>query len=50
MYNDHPRDPKIVAVLDRWLLFRGHSCNKSSEWDHKMVVVIDRGSLFGGGR
>ena len=23
MYNDHPRDPKIVAVVDRWSLFRG---------------------------
>ena len=22
-YNDHPRDPKIVAVDDRWSLFRG---------------------------
>ncbi len=22
MYNDHPWDPKIVAVVDRWLLFR----------------------------
>jgi hypothetical protein len=23
MYNDHPRDPKYVAVVDRWSLFRG---------------------------
>ncbi len=23
VYNDHPRDPKFVAVADRWLLFRG---------------------------
>jgi hypothetical protein len=22
-YNDHPRDPKIVADVDRWSLFRG---------------------------
>ena len=22
-YNVHPRDPKIVAVVDRWSLFRG---------------------------
>ena len=50
VYNDHPRDPKIVAVVDRWSLFRGHLCNKSSEWDLKMVVVVDRWSLFGGGR
>ena len=23
MYNDHPWDPKIVAAVDRWSLFRG---------------------------
>ncbi len=23
VYNDHPRDPKFVAVVDRWSLFRG---------------------------
>jgi hypothetical protein len=23
-YNNHPRDPKFVAVLDRWSLFRGN--------------------------
>ena len=23
MYNDYPRDPKIVAVVDGWSLFRG---------------------------
>ena len=23
VYNDHPWDPKIVAVVDRWSLFRG---------------------------
>ncbi len=23
VYNDHPRDPKFVAVVDRWPLFRG---------------------------
>ncbi len=23
MYNDHPWDPIIVAVVDRWSLFRG---------------------------
>ena len=22
VYNDHPWDPKIVAVVDRWSLFR----------------------------
>jgi len=49
VYNDHPRDPKIVAVVDRWSLFRGHLCSKSLKWDLKIVVVIDRWSLFGGG-
>jgi len=23
VYNDHPRDPEFVAVVDRWSLFRG---------------------------
>jgi hypothetical protein len=23
VYNDHPWDPKMVAAVDRWLLFRG---------------------------
>ena len=23
VYNDHPWDPKMVAVVDRWSLFRG---------------------------
>ena len=50
MYNDHPRDPKIVAAVDRWSLFRGHLCYKRSKWDLKTVAVIDRWSLFGGGR
>ncbi len=41
---------KIVAVVDRWSLFRGHLCYGNSKWDHKIVVVVDRWSLFGGGR
>ncbi len=48
--NDHPWDSKIVAVfVDRWSLFRGDLFIKSSKWDLKMVVVIDRWSHFGGG-
>ncbi len=23
VYKDHPRDPKFVAVVDKWSLFRG---------------------------
>jgi len=29
VYNDHPWHPKIVAVVDRWSLLRGHLCGKS---------------------
>jgi hypothetical protein len=50
VYNDHPRDPKIVAVVGRWSLFGGHLCYKRSNWDLKIVAVVDRWSLFGGGR
>ncbi len=52
VHNDHPEDPNIVAVVDRWSLFRGlvHICSKNSIWDLKMGVVIDRWSLFRGGR
>jgi hypothetical protein len=45
VYNGHPRDRKLVAVVDRWSLFRAYL-----KWDQKMLVVIDRWSLFGGGR
>jgi len=45
VYNDHPWDPKIVAVVDRWSLFIGNLCSKSPKWDHKMVVAIRRWSL-----
>jgi hypothetical protein len=50
LYNDHPRDPKIVAVVDRWSLFGGHLFYKRSNWDLKTVAVVDRWSIFGGGR
>ncbi len=33
-----------MAVIDRWSLFRGHLCNKSSKWDQKWW------SLWTGGR
>ncbi len=48
--NDHPRDPKIVAVIDRWSLFGGRLCLKRSNWNLKIVAVVDRWSLFRGGR
>jgi len=25
VYDDHPRDPEFVAVVDRWSVFRGNS-------------------------
>ncbi len=28
VYNDHPWDPKIVAVVDKWSLFRGYLSKK----------------------
>jgi hypothetical protein len=27
VYNDHPRDTKLVAVVDKWSLFRGITTN-----------------------
>jgi len=39
------RDPKIVAVVDKWSLFRGHSYSKSPIWNFKMLPVIDKWSL-----
>jgi len=39
VYNDHPRDPKLVAVVDRWSLFIG-----------SFVLKIENGTLSRGGR
>ncbi len=42
-YNDHPWEPKIVAVVYRWSLFRGsYNCGKR---DVKITVVMERRSL-----
>jgi hypothetical protein len=41
VYNDHPRDLKIMAVVYMWWFFRGHFCDKGSKWD----LVVDRWSL-----
>jgi len=40
VYNDHPRDPKIVAVVDRWSLFRGHLCQKKLNLDLKIYYYF----------
>jgi len=60
VYNDHPWDPKFVAVVDRWSLFRGSFmlwklklgplCYENWNWDPKIEVAVDKWSLFGGGR
>jgi hypothetical protein len=39
VFYDHP---KIVAVVDRWSLFIGHICDKSLNWDLKLMVVLNR--------
>ncbi len=39
VYNDQTWDLKIVTVVDRWSLSRGHLSSKSPIWDLKMVVV-----------
>ncbi len=33
------RDPKIVAVVGKWSLYRGHLCYKSSKKDHAIRRV-----------
>jgi hypothetical protein len=49
-YNDHPRDPKFVPVVDKWSLFRGSAVLKRLKWDFRMVVVVSKWSLFRSGR
>jgi hypothetical protein len=44
-YNDHPLDPKIVAVVDRWSLFRSHLCYKTFNRNLRIMILIDRWSL-----
>ncbi len=50
MNNNHPRDSKFVAVVERWSLLRSGFILKDLNWDSKMVVSVGRLSLFGGGR
>ncbi len=47
LFNDLPRIPKIVAIVDRWSLLRGHLCYKMSNFD--LLDIVDRWSLVGGG-
>ena len=50
VYNGHPWDPKIEAVVDRWPLFRSRLYYTICNWAFKMVVFVARWPLFGGGR
>jgi hypothetical protein len=50
VYNDQPWDPKRVAAVARWSLFRGYLCYKSSKGPHnggryRQVIVIRMSSL-----
>jgi len=54
VYNDHPRDPKLVAVVDRWSLFRGSfiiwklKSGPRNSGCCRQVVVIRKWSLTQG--
>ncbi len=51
VYNDHPRDPELVAVVVRWPLFRGNfmlqylKMGLQNGGRYRQVVVIRRWSL-----
>jgi len=51
VHNDRPRDPKFVAVVDRWSLFRGSlqlwklKLGPQYSGRYRQVVVIRRWSL-----
>jgi hypothetical protein len=52
VYNGHPWDPKIVAVVHRWPLFRGFLIKIAIEFDlvRLRLAVVGRWPLFRGGR
>jgi hypothetical protein len=52
VYNGHPWDLKIVAVVHRWPLLRVFSIKVTIEFDLAglRLAVIDRWPLFRGGR
>ncbi len=37
VFNNHPRDPKNVEVVDRWSLFRGSLYYKKSNWPSSWI-------------
>ncbi len=48
VYKDHPREQKFVAVVYR--LFRCNFILFKLKLDPKIVVIVDKWSLLGGGR
>jgi hypothetical protein len=44
-YNDHPCDPQKVAVVHRWLLYRGLSMTIAIEFDLAGLAIVDRWSI-----
>jgi hypothetical protein len=50
-YNDHPWGLKKVAVVLRWMLFRGYFSKISIRygWMGFWLVLVDRWPLFRGG-
>jgi hypothetical protein len=52
VYNGHPWDPKIVAVVHRWPLFRGFSNKIPIKFDLAglRLAAVGRWPLFRGGR
>ncbi len=50
VYNSHPWDPKIEALIDRWPLFTGSIYYKNLNWAFQMVAFVGRWPLFRGGR
>ena len=52
VYNGHPWDPEILAVVDRWPLFRGFSIKIAIVFDLAglRLAVVGMWPLFRGGR
>jgi len=45
-YNDHSREFKSGAVVDRWSLLRGSFMLRKKKLDTKMAVAVGNWSLF----
>ncbi len=50
VYNNRPWDPKIVAIVDKWPLFRDGLYYKIWNWAFKIMAFVGRWPLFRGGR